>query len=347
MIFNYFKNIPRAFITTSDNLLCYFFDTRPKRGPLFVNWDITAKCNAKCVFCDRWKVNGKELSTKEKLKIIRQLGKSGVWLLSLCGGEPLLTKDLDLILKEIKKQGMLINISTNGSLLKEKAKLLVDSGVDFITVSIQSHKPEVHDSSCGFKGLSRRVNDGIDLIKKIRKKGSPKIYGRLVLNDLVIPDLDNFLNYWRGKIDEIMLQPIFNNPKMMFKIPRKMGFSQKSRKKFKNFHELLKIYDVDNLYNRMVPEYIFEKEKLKDDIKCFAGYFFLTLDAEGNLYSCSARRKKIGDLKKKNFVDILNSKKMKNFRNNIRNGKNNCICWHSGSMLNVYLSKVLKFGFKQ
>ncbi len=342
MISHYLKNTPRALLTFSDNMLCYLFNKKPKRGPLFVNWDITTKCNAKCVFCDRWKVGGKELSTEEKLRIIKQLGKSGVWFLSLCGGEPLLTKDLDLILKEIKKQEMLINISTNGSLLKKKAKLLVSSGVDFITVSVQSHKPEVHDSLCGFKGLFRQANNGIDLIKKIRKRGSPKIYGRLVFNDMILPDLDNFLNYCETKFDGIMLQPIFDEPKMLFKVPENMGFSQKSRKKFKNFHYVLKSHGAANLYNAMVPNYIFEKEKLKKNIKCFAGYFFLTLDAEGNLYSCSARHKKFGNLGKKDFIDILNSKKMKKFKNIIRNGKNACICWHSGSMINVYLSKVFK-----
>jgi MoaA/NifB/PqqE/SkfB family radical SAM enzyme len=339
MISHYLKNLSKACLTCSDNLFCYLFNKNSSRGPLFVNWDITYNCNAKCIFCDRWKIKGKELSTGEKLNIIRQLGSSGVWFLSLCGGEPLLTKDLDIILKEIKKQGMLINISTNGSILKEKAKLLVDSGVDFITVSVQSYKPELHDSITGFKGLFKRVDNGIDSIKKIRKNKSPKIFGRLVINDLVISDLNNFLSYWRPKFDEILLQPIFNNPKMWFKTPENMKFLKKSKKEFDNFYHLLKIYNIDNLYNRLIPKFIFEKKEIKKDIRCFAGYFFLTLDAEGNVYSCSSRYKKLGNFNNK-FLDILNSRKMKDFRDAIKNRENNCVCWHSGSMLNVYLSKV-------
>ena len=342
MILNYFKNIPRAAITSADNLFCYLFNKAPRRGPLFVNWDITTGCNANCIFCDRWKIKRRELSTDEKLVVIKNLGKSGVWLLSLCGGEPLLTKDLDVILKEIKNQKMMINISTNGLLLKNKAKLLVESDVDFITVSIQSHRPEFHDSIYRVKGAFKRVNDGIDLVKTIRRRKSPRIYGRLVINNLVASDLEPFLEYWAGKVDEIIIQPISENKKMMFKIPKKMRFSKKSRTDFDNFEGILKRYGADNLYNRTIPEYIFEREKFKTHVKCFAGYFFLTLDAEGNVYSCSTRRRKFGNLVKDELIEISKSEKMKKFKNDIKSSEGGCICWHSGSMLNAYLSKILK-----
>lgn len=341
MISHYLKNIHKACPTGIDNLLCYLFDKPPRRGPLFVNWDITTKCNSKCIFCDRWKIEGKELTTKEKLDIIRKLGKSGVWFLSLCGGEPLLTKDLDTILAEIKKQGMLINISTNGNLLEEKSKLMIDFGVDFITVSIQSHKPEIHDYISGSKGSFRRIERGIKKIRKLENK-TPKIYARIVLNKMMFPDLENFLKYWRPKVDEILLQPISNEPKMLFKIPEEMKFSRKSKKYFSDFYYLLKVYNIENFYNKMIPKYLFEKRELKNEIRCFAGYFFLTLDAKGNVYSCSSRKKKIGNIKKQDFSKILNSKNMKNFRETVKDGNNKCFCWHSGSMLNVYLSKVLR-----
>lgn len=341
MISHHLKNPSRSFLTGFDNLFCYLFDKSPKRGPLFVNWDITTKCNSKCVFCDRWKIGGKELSTKDKLHIIRELGKSGVWFLSLCGGEPLLTKDLDIILKEIKKQKMLVNISTNGFLLKKKSKLLLDSEVDFITVSIQSHNPSIHNSISGQKDMFQKINAGIDSIKKIEKTKRPKIYGRVVFNNLTLQHLNEFLEYWRPRLDEIILQPILDNTKMFFKIPKHMKFSKKDKKRFDNFNNLLKIHKSYNSYNKMVPKYIFEKERLKKEIKCFACYFFLTLDAEGNVYSCSSRNRKIGNLRKESLSSILNSNDIKDFRRMIKHRKNKCVCWHSGSMLNVYLSKIL------
>jgi len=342
MISHYLKNKQKAFLTGTDNLVCYLFDKSPSRGPLFVNWDITTKCHSKCIFCDRWKAGGTELSTEKKLDIIRKLGKSGIWLLSLCGGDPLLTKDLDVILAEIKKQGMLINISTNGHLLGNKSKLMIESGVDFVTVSIQSHSPEIHDYISGSKGLFERIEMGIKKIRRLRKNKTPRIYARIVLNKLTFPDLEDFLKYWRPKVDGVILQPISKEPKMLFKIPENMKFSKKSRRYFNDFYRLLKLYDIENLYNKMIPNYIFEKSELKNKVKCFAGYFFLTLDAKGNVYSCSSRKKKVGNLKNEDFSQILNSRNMKNLRNSVKSGKNRCFCWHSGSMLNVYLSKVLK-----
>ncbi|RLJ09700.1 MAG: hypothetical protein DRP15_02780, partial [Candidatus Aenigmatarchaeota archaeon] len=83
--------------------------------------------------------------------------------------------------------------------------------------------------------------------------------------------------------------------------------------------------------------FLFNKHKLKKRFRCFSTFFFLTLDEKGNVYSCSARKEKFGNLLEKNLKEILNSKKVKRFRRELR--KKKCICWHSGSMLNLYLSK--------
>lgn len=339
MINDFLKNISRLGFITVNNLYSYFLNSKLIKGPLFVNWDITHKCNSRCIFCDRWKIKKEDLSTEDKIKIIRELGKTKVWMLSLCGGEPLLVENLELILKEIKKQGMLINISTNGLLLKEKSELLVKSKVDFITVSIQGHTEKIHDSIVGINGAFKKVKNGINSIKKMRKeKNFPKIYARVVLNRLTLDYFDDFLDYWSRRVDKIILQPISSSSKMLFKIPKKMKFLESDKKKFENYYQTLKKYNQAILYNKLIPKYLFHKKELRRQMKCFSGYFFLTLDAEGNLYSCSARKEKLGNLMKNKFMDLLKSKKMTKFKSIIRNRENKCICWHSGSMINLYLS---------
>lgn len=336
MITHYLQNLSRAALPTLNGFLSYYFGLKSQRGPLFVNWDITSKCNARCVFCDRWKVTKSELSTTEKIEIIKKLGENGVWFLSLCGGEPLLTKDLGLILKEIKKYRMLLNISTNGLLLREKMKLLIKYA-DFITVSIQSANPKLHDFMLGRKNSFKKTLNGIKALKMKRKNKRPKIYGRIVLNSKSLMELRDILKFWKKYVDTIFLQPICENKKMLFKAPFNLKISSTHKEYFKNFYLTLREYKCDNLYNRLVPLFLFKPYKLKKQFRCFSTFFFLTLDEDGNVYSCSARKKKLGNLLEKGLNEILNSKRTKNFRRKLK--KNKCMCWHTGSMLNLYLSK--------
>ena len=124
----YGKNKLRGGLTLLDNLATYMLDTKAKRGPLFVGWDIITACNARCSYCHRWKKENqatKPLTKSEKLRIVKELGKAGVWLLSLCGGEPLLDKDLMDVIKTAKQHNLLVNISSNGFLLPKKAEQLI------------------------------------------------------------------------------------------------------------------------------------------------------------------------------------------------------------------------------
>ncbi len=129
------RTIPRIARTSFDNTLVYLFNKKPSRGPLFVAWTVTYRCNAQCSFCDTHELGRalhRDLDTEEALKLIRQIGAAGVWHLSLTGGEPLIRQDLEQLIRESKRVGLIVNINTNGSLLAKKAEMLVDAGVDII-----------------------------------------------------------------------------------------------------------------------------------------------------------------------------------------------------------------------
>src|SRR3989344_5464012 len=60
--------------------------------------EVSYLCNARCIFCKRWKVaplsKNKELSTEEFFHLIKSLKLLGIKHLNFSGGEPLLRKDL-------------------------------------------------------------------------------------------------------------------------------------------------------------------------------------------------------------------------------------------------------------
>ncbi len=58
-------------------------------------WESTQRCNLSCLHCLNSKDKyGKELSTNESKKMIKELAEYGVKELVITGGEPTLRKDL-------------------------------------------------------------------------------------------------------------------------------------------------------------------------------------------------------------------------------------------------------------
>lgn len=118
--------------------------------PYFVAWELTLRSNALCLHAD----NGSgpaastagELSPLEALAVVDDLAEFGVPLLGLTGGEPLLRPDWRRIASRAARRGIAVSLATDGWLVDEEiAGELVASGVQSVTVGLDSHLPAVHD----------------------------------------------------------------------------------------------------------------------------------------------------------------------------------------------------------
>ncbi|RKY41988.1 MAG: hypothetical protein DRP85_04285 [Candidatus Makaraimicrobium thalassicum] len=348
------KKVPgRLLFTLLDNRRVYSAAGKAARGPLAVVWDTNAVCNARCRFCDYWRkhnfVSGKELSAKEKLRIIKMLGEAGVCFLSICSGEPLLSGDLGILIQEAKKSGMLVNISTNGSLLFDKAEMLIDKGVDFITVSIDSHDPRVHDRIRGYDGLFENAERGLERIRELRRGKTPHVEVRCLISRMNAYHLEQFFDYWSEKADSIVFKPIYENAANFFSMPGDMRIRKEDEGKFRNYYDIFlsKHKDLNTLYHREIPDFFFDKERLKKRYSCFAGSFFGHIDFEGNLYPCREMDvprgdKSLGNLKETAFLDLWNSEKAGKTRDFLKTGPR-CDCWMDKFIFNNYIQKFFYF----
>ncbi len=87
------------------------------------HWAITNNCNYKCKHCfiSAPHFYGEDISLESCYRIIDELHSSGIYKLSLTGGEPLIRKDLTSLLKYIKTKNIIItDINSNGSLFTEE-----------------------------------------------------------------------------------------------------------------------------------------------------------------------------------------------------------------------------------
>lgn len=125
----------------------------PRRMPFLVAF-VTFRCNMHCRMCDFWRTPGSaatdELTAGEWHDVIDQAIALGAWMVSLSGGEPLIRRDLEAIVRHAHQRGLLTHLCTNGSLLDEgRARTLAAAGLDSVNVSLDSPDPAVHNALRG------------------------------------------------------------------------------------------------------------------------------------------------------------------------------------------------------
>jgi GTP 3',8-cyclase len=108
---------------------------------------VTDRCNFRCVYCMPKEVYGRDhrfLDRKELLtfeEIARVAGvfvDGGVRKIRITGGEPLVRRDLERLIEQLAPLDVDLTLTTNGSLLPQKAKALADAGLTRVTVSLDA-----------------------------------------------------------------------------------------------------------------------------------------------------------------------------------------------------------------
>jgi cyclic pyranopterin phosphate synthase len=118
------------------------------RHVTYLRVSLTDACNFKCTYCvppDGYAPMGRPsyLDREHIVRLIRLSETVGIERVRLTGGEPLLRHDIVDIVRGIKEQTSLrdVSITTNGSRLKPLLQPLKDAGLDRINISLDSLDP--------------------------------------------------------------------------------------------------------------------------------------------------------------------------------------------------------------
>ena len=133
-------------------------------APLRMDMALTFRCQNDCVHCYAGGPHETpELTTAQWKNVIDKLSDIGVFILTFTGGEPTLRDDLPELLLYAQNKGMVTGLISNGRRLKDKAfvEVLEKSGLDFVQITLESHKPLVHDAMTGAKGSWKETVAGI------------------------------------------------------------------------------------------------------------------------------------------------------------------------------------------
>lgn len=109
---------------------------------------VTDRCNYRCTYCmpahPQWLPKPEILTFEEIESLARIFASEGVNQIRLTGGEPLVRKNLDRLIKKLKAiEGINdISLTTNGFFLKQQAASLKEAGMRRINISLDSLQPE-------------------------------------------------------------------------------------------------------------------------------------------------------------------------------------------------------------
>jgi radical SAM protein with 4Fe4S-binding SPASM domain len=139
--------------------------------PRLIFWEVTKGCNLRCIHC---RATATELSsptdlpTKKALEIIDQIVEVSNPILVLSGGEPLYRSDIFQLACYARDKGLRVALATNGTLVtREVARMIADSGIKRVSISLDGADATTHDSFRGIPGAFEAALYGFRNLKEV------------------------------------------------------------------------------------------------------------------------------------------------------------------------------------
>ena len=286
-------------------------------APITVEFDMTNLCNHKCPECvvNYFRVaDNNSLVQKVARNIILQLAKNKIrGLIFTGGGEPLCNIYTPEMVELAKNKGLDVGFISNGSLLNEKSARCILRNCTWVRISLDACSPDSFKKTHGMNSAEfYNVLDKIALLVKVKKqiKSSCTVgIGFLTCGWMTFDMLKATVLSKKLKVDYLQFRPmqIHHGGKFNYhwadvhnQIKQCIEYSGKKFQVLYSKHK----YDMarDEKYGRYYK-------------KCYGQQFATVISASAKMYICCHTRGYekycIGDLKKKNFKDIWNSRRRK------------------------------------
>src|SRR6266498_2075071 len=138
---------------------------------------ITDRCNFRCVYCMPKEVFGPDyqflhrdqiLTFEEITRLARIFARHHVGKIRLTGGEPLVRRDLPLLVSMLAQVPDIdLTLTTNGALLAKQARALKDAGLKRVTVSLDSLDDETFKKMNDVDFPVQKVLEAMDVAAEV------------------------------------------------------------------------------------------------------------------------------------------------------------------------------------
>ncbi len=132
---------------------------------------VTDRCTLRCRYCMpeehyQWIPREQVMTFEEIDTLVDVFRRLGVTRLRLTGGEPLLRRSLPTLIKMLALKNVDLALTTNGLLLADRVLALREAGLDRVTVSLDTLRPDRFRSLTGRDSL-HAVIEGINAARRV------------------------------------------------------------------------------------------------------------------------------------------------------------------------------------
>ena len=291
-------------------------------SPKWIAWEITRRCNLRCVHCrssSQLEVEGHpDFSLDEAKRVLDDIRSYASPVVVLSGGEPLLRSDVFDIAAYGTGLGLRMCLATNGSLVTaETCRQITESGIRMVSLSLDGSTAAVHDDFRNQPGAFEGVMNATRLFNahnidflvnssftKRNQDEAPKIHQ--LVKSLGATAWYLFMIVPTGRGEEIMAELI---PPDEYEAMLNWHYDME-----KEEDELLVRPTCAPQYYRVVLQRAKEEgEKFKrrtlkfstgGSKGCLAGQLICMIDVDGNVLPCSYFPLPAGNIRTQSFREI-------------------------------------------
>lgn len=256
--------------------------------PYILFFAITQRCNLRCEYCfGKYYSEEGELSYRQIKKIFSEFYNLGVRRIAISGGEPLLHKDIDRVIKMAVGLGFEVGLNSNGILVPHHIEAL--RLVSNLSISLDGASEETHDKYRG-KDAFKRALAGV---KAAYEAGIP-LHFCCTLTDANLNEWPKILDLAKQYNALVLISPLYPRIRGEGGLKLAREWEVKIKKTLRDIVREKKkggriFYSADT-YNLMSawPDHSndISPAVVAGHPACVAGRKSVALDSHGNLFSC-------------------------------------------------------------
>jgi len=311
-------------------------------APTFVRWVLTERCPLCCPHCDMGRPKP-ELDHEQRLRVARQLARSGTWGASLIGGEVATVRHLVDYARILRQGGVFVLAGLSGFGLDRHLDGLLTCGINGLVFSIDGADEASHDAFRGRPGLYAAVEQACARIQRLPAGERPRTQVRFTINRLNLDQTLEFIDTWRDRVDNVILQIVQRNGLHTVREPSNVMFRPEDRTRLADVldrvarrHPQL----ADRSLRHMV-EYAMDPEGLRKRLafRCLlVPATQAAVGTDGGVTLCNGRPDSvIGNLLQTDLQTLWQDAHTAAKRRHMQSADYGCMCWEAASAGNLEL----------
>lgn len=259
--------------------------------------EITNICNLSCDFCPKTSRKYKFMNRQEFDYIINEIKEYTDHVYFHLMGEPLLNENIEGFLDECYKNGLMVNLTTNGTLLNKNLEKLINAKA-LRQVNISLHSFEANESNIE---LYEYINRVTDFINEARKKSD-------IICAIRLWNMDSEELKGANQLNLDILSLLEKNLNLDFSLAEKLQETHKIKLKDKVYLNMAEKFNWPDISINSIGEEVF-CHGLRNQVGILVDGTVVPccLDSEGTI--------ELGNIFKESFESILEGERAANIYN--------------------------------